>query len=75
MTGVEPFHSTFAFKDVPEVEELKNNLMIHELCHARHMNHSRRFWRRVGRFEPDYRRLDKSLGESWKVMPNWLGLH
>ena len=50
-------------------------LMIHELCHARHMNHSRRFWRRVGRFEPDYRRLDKSLGESWKVMPNWLGLH
>lgn len=50
-------------------------LMIHELCHARHMNHSRRFWRRVGRFEPEFRRLDKALGESWKAVPVWLGMH
>jgi len=48
-------------------------LMIHELCHARHMNHSRCFWQRVGRFEPDYKRLDKSLGDSWKKIPVWLG--
>ena len=48
-------------------------LMIHELCHSRHMNHSRRFWRRVGRFEPDYKRLDRALGESWKDIPGWLG--
>jgi len=50
-------------------------LMIHELCHARHMNHSRRFWQHVGRFEPDYRRLDKALGESWKSIPPWLGIY
>jgi len=50
-------------------------LMMHELCHARHMNHSRRFWQRVGRFEPDYKRLDKALGESWKKTPAWLGLY
>jgi len=50
-------------------------LMIHELCHARHMNHSRRFWQRVGRFEPDYKRLDKALGDSWKKIPVWLGIH
>jgi len=50
-------------------------LMIHELCHSRHMNHSRRFWLRVGRFEPDYKRLDKALGESWKQIPIWLGLY
>jgi predicted metal-dependent hydrolase len=50
-------------------------LMIHELCHAKHMNHSRRFWQHVGRFEPDYKRLDKSLGESWKSIPAWLGLY
>jgi predicted metal-dependent hydrolase len=50
-------------------------LMIHELCHARHMNHSRRFWQHVGRFEPDYKRLDKALGNSWKQIPAWLGIY
>jgi len=50
-------------------------LMVHELCHSRHMNHSRRFWQRVGRFEADYKRLDRALGESWKQIPVWLGMH
>ena len=55
--------------------ELLNYLMIHELCHAQHMNHSRRFWQRVGRFEPDYKRLDKALGDSWRQIPSWLGIY
>jgi predicted metal-dependent hydrolase len=50
-------------------------LMIHELCHARHMNHSRRFWRAVGLHEPDYRRLDRELGESWSKIPTWLCIY
>ena len=55
--------------------ELLRYLLIHELCHARHMNHSARFWRRVGQFEPDYKRLDKALGESWKQIPAWVGIY
>jgi len=50
-------------------------VMIHELCHARHMNHSRQFWGLVGRFEPDYRRLDKDLNGSWKQIPTWVGIY
>ena len=50
-------------------------LLIHELCHARHMNHSRSFWRLVQRHEPRYRRLDKALGESWREVPGWLGIY
>jgi predicted metal-dependent hydrolase len=50
-------------------------LMIHELCHARHMNHSARFWKRVGKFEPDYKRLDKALTDSWSRVPVWLGIN
>lgn len=50
-------------------------VMIHELCHARHMNHSRRFWSLVGQFEPDFRRLDKDLNGSWKRIPTWVGIY
>ncbi|NNC77853.1 MAG: M48 family metallopeptidase [Woeseiaceae bacterium] len=55
--------------------ELIRYLMIHELCHAKHMNHSRRFWAHVGRFEPDYRRLDRLLSDSWKQIPTWVGIY
>jgi hypothetical protein len=50
-------------------------LMIHELCHGRHMNHSARFWNLVARFEPDYERLDDKLTESWRRVPGWLGIY
>ena len=50
-------------------------LMIHELCHGRHMNHSRRFWNLVGQFEPGYERLDRKLTDGWRRVPGWLGIY
>ncbi len=50
-------------------------LMIHELSHARHMNHSRRFWAAVGQHEPDYKRLDRELSDAWKQIPTWMGIY
>src|SRR5690606_6616707 len=55
--------------------ELVRYLMVHELAHARHMNHSKRFWRFVEQFEPDYRRLDRALTDSWREVPAWLGIY
>lgn len=52
--------------------QLVRYLLIHELCHGRHMNHSKRFWRLVSQFEPDYKLLDRRLGESWRDVPTWL---
>ncbi|HET9679673.1 MAG TPA: M48 family metallopeptidase, partial [Gammaproteobacteria bacterium] len=47
-------------------------LLVHELCHTRHLNHGKRFWNLVARFEPDWRALDKQLGASWKRVPAWV---
>ena len=55
--------------------ELVRYLMIHELCHGKHMNHSKSFWRFVGKFEPEYRRLDRELTECWNRVPGWLGIY
>jgi hypothetical protein len=47
-------------------------LMIHELCHRRHMNHSQRFWSLVASFEPDWRPLDAELLQGWRYVPAWV---
>lgn len=47
-------------------------LLIHELCHLRHLNHSGRYWKLVERFEPNYRALDRALSESWARVPAWV---
>ncbi len=47
-------------------------LMIHELAHTQHMNHSRRFWQCVERCCPEYRRLDRVLIQGWRHVPAWV---
>ena len=46
-------------------------LVIHELCHTRHMNHSAAFWRLVGEHCADYRRHEKLLARSRQLVPDW----
>jgi predicted metal-dependent hydrolase len=47
-------------------------LLIHELAHTRHMNHSRRFWQCVGDHCPDYELLDRELLNGWRRVPAWV---
>ena len=46
-------------------------LLVHELCHLRHLDHSRRYWRLVEQYDPDYRRHDAALAKAWADIPVW----
>ena len=46
-------------------------LLVHELCHLIALNHSRRFWSAVARYEPDYEQLDRQLTKAWHEIPLW----
>ncbi len=51
--------------------DVVNYLLIHELAHTRHMNHSRRFWGLVEKHEPRWRELDACLTRGWREVPAW----
>jgi predicted metal-dependent hydrolase len=52
--------------------DLVRYVMIHELCHTEHMNHSKEFWRLVSTHEPSYKVLDQALRGAWKTVPQWV---
>ena len=47
-------------------------LMIHELCHTRHMNHSRKFWQLVESRCADYREHEVALNRAKAAIPGWI---
>ena len=52
--------------------EVVDYLIVHELTHVRHMNHSARFWQAVEQHCPDWRMLDRELVEGWRHVPRWV---
>ena len=46
-------------------------LMIHELCHTRHLNHAPAFWALVQTHCADYRRHEQHLGAARDLVPDW----
>jgi predicted metal-dependent hydrolase len=52
---------------------LARYVLLHELCHTVELNHSQRFWRHVGKVEPDFRLHEKELRSAWELVPGWAG--
>ena len=49
----------------PEVIE---SVVVHELCHRKHMNHSKEFYAEIQRVYPDYKKWDRWLKENGNLL-------
>lgn len=55
---------SFTYKIIFLPEELQQYLVIHELCHLKHFNHSKDYWNLVETYLPNYKSLDKALSKA-----------
>ena len=53
-------------------KELVSYVILHELCHTKHLNHSASFWELLATWDPDYREHRRALLKSHSFMPIWI---
>ncbi|OGI27519.1 MAG: hypothetical protein A2359_04180 [Candidatus Moranbacteria bacterium RIFOXYB1_FULL_43_19] len=51
----------FNYKIIHLPEKYLNYIIVHELCHLKEFNHSKRFWNLVSRTIPDYKNTRKEF--------------
>ena len=49
-------------------EEVRDYVVVHELCHRKQMNHSPRFWAEVAAILPDYPSRKKWLKDNGNAL-------
>ncbi len=54
--------------------ELVDYILIHELCHLIHLDHSPKFWNTVAKHMADFRTHENLLKQAWQEIPAWTGV-
>ena len=50
--------------------EIIDSVVVHELCHRKHMNHSQQFYREIEKVFPDYKKWHTQLNQTGSVYLN-----
>ncbi len=51
---------------------LAQYVLVHELCHRAHLDHSAAFWALVRKYEPDFKARESLLKTGFRYVPTWL---
>ncbi len=52
-------------------DELAYAVLLHELCHTRHLNHSPSFWALMASLDPEAPALDRRVNRAGAFVPDW----
>ena len=51
---------------------LMRHVIIHELCHTQHFNHSPAFWNEIAKYDKNWRVHKKELRQADQFIPGWI---
>lgn len=58
----------FSFRLMDTPQKVIDYVIIHELAHLKHMNHSKNFWKEVEYMMPDYKNHELWLKKNWNLI-------
>jgi predicted metal-dependent hydrolase len=53
-------------------QALTHHILLHELCHTVHLNHSSKFWHLVAKYDPHWQANRLSIRQANQFIPDWL---
>lgn len=53
---------------------LAQHVLLHELCHLKHLNHSKSFWKLLNKWDPDSVANNKLLKAAEQYVPQWVSV-